>query len=384
MYLKIGKYSFLLNRQKLPFFLYTLVGLALFIALLSSFNTYVLHMKVEMAVVASPLEAITAPLSGFVSQVWVAPGATVKKGQPLVRIESVELTKDLQMAQLNAEDAKLSILYYESMLKNEKERLQIYENVGSTRLTSANADVRIANEEYLAAKKNLARMQALHKKHYLSEADWDLVIAKYRTTEDKLKRSIALKELESHSLNSVEKGLYFTGNKLEGRERDIYAELDSAKSKLKIYQERVRVFAELTNKLILTAPYDGKVLQILRSAGNTADSMKPLLVLEKANVNKTITAYLTQSEILHLRLNSRARIYIPALGNTYLGKVVEVNRTAGFIDEIKAQYRSRNIDIDRTAIAVVAIDNIDQHRFDREVAAGMPAIVYFSRRLTLF
>lgn len=380
---KLSKVSRFINRQRLSTITYITLSLVLLFALLSTFNTYVLHMKIEMAVVTSPLETISSPLAGQIRDLYVEPGLKIKKGAPLIKIENIELMKELKMAQLNAEDARLNVIYYENLLKIEQQRLKVYENVGSSRLASAEAAAHIAKEEYASAKKNQIRMETLHKKHYLSEADWDLVVAKYRTADDKLKSATAMKELEQHSLNSVVQGLYFTGTKLEGRQQDINVELEVAKNRLKIHEERVRVYQELTNKLTLNAPFDAVVLQVLKTVGNNTDTTKPLLLLERSNTSKSITVYLTQTEVLHLRLNCQVKIYIPAMGRTYHGMVTEINRTSGFIDEVRAQYRQRDIDLDRTAIAIVTIELRDQNQFNREVSAGMPAIVYFPKQILL-
>ena len=98
--------------------------------------------------------------------------------------------------------------------------------------------------------------------------------------------------------------------------------------------------------------------QILKSEGNTTDNMKPIILIEKESEKKQIIAYLTQDEIIHIGRDN-VKIYLPALGKTFVGNIVEINRTDGFIDEINAQYRWRDFQIDRSAKIVVNIQEND-------------------------
>jgi len=98
-------------------------------------------------------------------------------------------------------------------------------------------------------------------------------------------------------------------------------------------------------------------------------------------VNKNIIAYLTQDEIIHIGSSRQVKIYIPSSGKTYRGKILEINRTDGFIDEIKAQYRWRSFQLDRSAMVTISVMGMDQKNFNQQVFSGMPAIVYFSKNL---
>ena len=51
----------------------------------------------------------------------------------------------------------------------------------------------------------------------------------------------------------------------------------------------------------------------------------------------------------------------------------------GFIDEVKAQYKWRDFQMDRSAMVSIAIKNTDQIEFNRQAFPGMPVVVYFSR-----
>jgi multidrug resistance efflux pump len=141
-----------------------------FYSLTIIFNTYVLHLKVETAVISAPIETMVATAAGLISAVYVTPGKIVKKGTPLIKIENIELLRDLQLTKVHVDDAQLNISYTQSLLANEQRRLQVYQQVGADRVASADAIATMSKQTMATAKNNLRRMQVLHAKHYLSKA----------------------------------------------------------------------------------------------------------------------------------------------------------------------------------------------------------------------
>ena len=156
-----------------------------------------------------------------------------------------------------------------------------------------------------------------------------------------------------------------------------------AQKRAVLNDRRVKVYENLIKKLTLVAPFDGKVTQILKSEGNTTDNMKPIILIEKESEKKQIIAYLTHDEIIHIGRDN-VKIYLPALGKTFVGNIVEINRTDGFIDEINAQYRWRDFQIDRSAKIVVNIQENEQNNFSKIALSGMPVIVYFPKKYVVF
>ena len=370
----------LMNHRLFTPILYAISGGLLFFSLVVIFNTYVLRLKVEKGVVNALIETMVAPASGYITDVYVGLGTHVKKGTPLLKIDNIDLERELQLARVQVDESKLNVSYYRKLLKNEQQRLKIYKKIGSTRVTAAQTLVNMSLQDVMTSQHNLERFQVLNKKHYISNVNLEAARSQYVSAQEKLKNAQAHEKLENHSLNAVSKGMYFTGTKTEGIERDLYAELSTAKKRVKLNDARVKIYENLINKLTLVAPFDGVVTQILKSAGNTTDTIKPLIFIEKIKSNKTITVYLTQDEIIHIGASEKVKIYIPSSGKTYHGRITEINRTDGFIDVIKAQYRWRDFQIDRSAMVTIALQQSEQNEFDKQAFPGLPATIYFSKK----
>ena len=374
----------ILNRTHLTPILYALSGITLLFVLIIIFQTYVLRLKVETAVVSSQIETMVAPVNGYITHVFVAPGGLIKKGAPLLRIENLDLERKLQLARVEVAESKLNIDYYQQLLMNEQERLSVYKKIGATRVDSALTLVNQAKQAVLTAQHDVERFTELNKKNYVSAANLETVRANYLNAQEALNNANARHQLENHSLNAVKEGMYFTGTKTEGISRDLDAELTAAQKRVQLNETRVKIYEALIKKLTLIAPFDGKVTQILKSAGNTTDMVQPLIFIENISVSKQIIAYLTQDEIIHIGASGKVNLYIPSSGKTYHGKIVEINRTDGFIDEVNAQYRWRDFQVDRSARITIAIQNRDQRAFDQDAFSGMPLIAYFSKKFVFF
>ncbi len=370
----------LMNSQNFARLFYVVSGLILFSSLFVMFNTYFLHLKVETAVVSAIIEPIMSPVGGYVSDVFVASGEQVKKGDPLFKIENIFLEIKLQLARVKMEESKLDIDYYQTLMANESQRLSIYKKIGRNRVVSARSMVGVSKKNVIVAQKTLERFKALHKLNYISHSLMEEKQATYESAQEQLNHALAETNVEKHALNAVNKGMYFTGTKTEGITHDLEAELMSAQKKVALNQRRVRVYETLISRLTLMAPFDGKVTQILKSAGNTADNKSPIIFVEKTSENKKIVAWLTQNEVIHIGKSRIVKIYIPSSGKTYQGRITEINRTDGFIDEVKAQYRWRDFQMDRSAMVSISINTIDQIEFNKHAFSGMPVVVYFSRK----
>ena len=359
---------------------YTASGIFLFCAIIIIFDTYVLRLKVETAVVTSMIETMVAPMGGYITNIYVDSGERVNKGAPLLTIENMDLEQALQMARVQVEESKLNVNYYNRLIKNEQQRLKVYKNIGLTRVKSAKTRVKASMLDVITAQHHFERYQVLKKKNYISTANLEDAQAQYRSAQEKLKNAKAHQQLENHSLRAVKKGMYFTGTKTEGIEQDLYAELNLANKKVALNEARVKVYENLIHKLTIVAPFEGIVTQLLKSPGSTTGTTQPLLFIEKRNANKLITAYLTQDEIIHIGTSKAVKIYIPSSGNVFHGRIMNIDRTNGFIDEIKAQYRWRDFQIDRSATVTIALNKDEQTRFDKRAFSGLPVTIYFSRK----
>lgn len=346
-------------------------------------NTHVIHLKIQTAVVNSTIETINAPTSGYISAIYVNQGMIVKKGSPLFKIVNFDLLKDLELAKLNLEDAKLNRNYYEKLLGFEKEKNAAYQRIGMKRLSSAQALSTVTKQDVIYTKSKLSKMKELYSQNYITKLDWEKYLADYQKALSNNHNMLAMKDIENESLYSLKKGLYFTGNKLEGTSGELIVQIEIANERIKLFEKKINVYENIIDQLTVRAPADGKIIDILRLLGSNIDNSKPIMLLENTHTNKKIIAFLTQNEASEVNMQKPINIFIPALNEMYKGKILSLDRTTSYIDEMKVQYKWHDTN-DRTAIVTISINKNDESHFNQSISSGMPALVYFKRRLNLF
>ena len=229
--------------------IYAVLGMLVFLSVLVIFNTYVLHLKVETAVISSEIETMVAPMNGYITKLYVKAGDHVKKGAPLLKIDSISLDQALQLARIQAAESKLDIDYYQHLRANEQQRLKIYQKIGSNRVISAKTQVSRSLQSVIISQHNLERFIQLNKKHYVSEASLEAERAKYVSAQETLADSKAQHSTERYALRAISKGMYFTGTKTEGIMQDLDAEIIAAQKKAALNERRVKVYETLIKKL---------------------------------------------------------------------------------------------------------------------------------------
>lgn len=381
-----AKPNLIFSLIKHPFFipgLYGAAGTLIIAFLILIIATHVFRLKVQTAVVSAQIETMVAPAGGYITHVYVTPNQLIKKGMPLLKIENFDLERELQLARVQVEEANLMSNYYQTLLINEQQRLKIYKKIGRNRVISASTALNISKQDVMSAQHDLERYKELYKKNYISKAALETKDTNNKSAQERLRNSQAQHRMEKHALKAIDKGMYFTGTKTEGIERDLTAKWVAAQRREKLNANRVKIYKTLITKLTLLAPFDGKITQILKSVGTTTDNIKPVIFIEKTEIDKNIVAYLTQDEVISIGASPYVKVYIPSSGKLYHGKITEINRTDGFVDVIKAQYRWRDFQVDRSAMVTIAIQAPDSDRFNQQAFSGMPATVYFSKSFKL-
>ena len=100
-----------------------------------------------------------------------------------------------------------------------------------------------------------------------------------------------------------------------------------------------------------------------------------MFTLEKL-IAPEVTAFLDQSEIIHIGMADKAEIYLPSIDKHIRGQVLDINRSVPAVED-KAYYRWRG---DKSRTASVKLRLFLDENAEQEVSAGLPAVVTFTKR----
>ncbi|RUM31934.1 MAG: hypothetical protein DSY32_00615 [Aquifex sp.] len=246
---------------------------------------------------------IKAKVAGYVLEVYKDVGESVRKGEPLARIENKPL------------EGKIKIL--ETQLKNLEEKIES----NSPFVRAYELKIRALREEVKELEEKLRRRKRLYEKELISKEEYETLRRKYRA---KLE---SLKALENEFKERVED--------IRRRIREVKANLEEAKEELKEYTVR--------------SPIDGVILKKNVEIGeyvNTFMETKPLFVVGSL---KRLKTYLEVDEEYSnlVKVGQEVYVSVESLKNKlFKGKVVKVHRKVDekkkvFLVEADVKYTER-------------------------------------------
>lgn len=360
--------------------LYLTIGLIVFLYLALVLYSNFVHMKVESSVVTAPEEEIVSPFTGIVGEYFVAQGDIVKKGQPLVRIDDPEMEHRLAIERTNLITAQNEHKLKSTFLQGEKNKMEIYENVGKTKFEEAKSNVREYTERLEHLHNEHERAKLLYEKRFIPKSEMDKFEADYETVFHQLEQAKHQMSVHEKSLSGIEKGHYFSNDQVEGEIPQHKANVEHAANQIEVAKLKISALEKQISKRVIKAPFDGHVVDVSKSNTNTVDRGEELVLLERDEA-RYIKSHLTQDEITEITMGSTATVYIPAIKKRYKAIVRHIDRTDGFIDEMNAIYKPRTIN-DRSALVELELIDFTMQGLRNQLPAGTPAIVYFDRSLT--
>ncbi|MGF1649604.1 MAG: HlyD family efflux transporter periplasmic adaptor subunit [Hyphomicrobiaceae bacterium] len=362
--------------------LYFALGFAVFGYLGLMLYTNLYKLEVQTAVVSAPVAEVRALADGRVVWHGLEVGAVVSEGQPLADITDTEIEREIRLADIAVQEQKARLGYLRRRLLDELERTESFatiemSNVRQTRLRLDSLEAELATAEL---QRN--RIQRLHAQGFATDLQRETAEQRVIGLRKQVEQlNIELTSRASLARNHIGKRL-FTGNNVVGDLGDIEAQVNLVENEVTLSSKRRDALVAHRDRLTVTAPFDGRVIDIRQPSNTSVRRGDPLFTVERPR-SRTIKAFLTQDDVLRVGLGDEADILIPGTGDRLLGRVVSIDRTAGFIIEQSERHppgyswRGPN---ERSAEVVIEIPNDDIFQTSPRFKPGTPVVVVFSRR----
>jgi multidrug resistance efflux pump len=333
---------------------------------------------------------VTAVGDGRLERTELKQGDPVKAGQVVVRLIDSQLQRELDLADLAVQEQKAKLGNLKRRHLEELERVRGYATVEMKNIRQTKLEIEALKEQLDLAERQEKRLISLKGLGYttalkLEEASRNVITLR----KDLEVRQVELKARIELSEQNVGKRMY-SGNEtigsadLVGKLTEIEGDIRFAEHEVRIAEERRQVAQRHREGLVVRSPFDGVVQALPRVDEANVRRGDVIAVIEQRK-SRQVTAYLNQDEVLRVGLGDEATVFVPALGETLPAKVVQIDRTSGFVEEQKrAQnpgYRWRG-PMDRTAKVTLdfadarKVANSDRYR------SGLPVVVIFPQHST--
>jgi HlyD family secretion protein len=254
---------------------------------------------------------ITAEVSGRVEQIFIHEGDTVKKGQPLVKVDPTQFS-------LQTEGARATVNAAQADAANQRVAVQAAQaavNQAQSSLASAQSDLDRDKANFKYQHAEYDRNQGLVEQGVISKSIFDQVRSQYEQAEAVVKsaesRVAQLKEQEK----SAELGV-----------KQAQAALASIESRLKQSEAVLGQQSDFLKKTTEYAPIDGVVSSLPVKVGEFAlanFSTTPLLTIaDMSEINAEIDV--DETDVDNVKIGQPAKVKVDALGEAEIeGKVFE-------------------------------------------------------------
>ena len=364
--------------------IYAALGLIIFgyTGLLMYTNVY--QLEVQTAVLNAPVQPVRAQVDGQVVSIAAKEGATVKQGEVLIDVLDNKLEREIELANIAVGEQKAKLAFLKQRYTSELDKVQGFATVEMKNVRQTRVDLESLEAQLLAAKRKHARFQILYKKGYLTETKLEEaekeVIKLQQAVES---RKIELKSRAKLADSNFGRRLY-TGDRIIGDVEEIEARVKLAANEIELSRKRHQALLRQRSRMVIKAPFEGRVVSLPVGEFGFVRSGDVVAIVEKQNA-RTVLAYLTQDEVMKIGMGDEARLFIPALARSLKGRVVSIDRTAGFVREQdirKAPGYSWRGPGDRTAKVMIELIDQQSDPISDGFRPGLPVVVVFPQRST--
>ncbi|MET1414339.1 HlyD family efflux transporter periplasmic adaptor subunit [Roseibium sp. HPY-6] len=329
------------------------------------------RLEVETAVVSAERSTLTAPFAGRVTRLTQRAGDLVTAGSLMAIMENTDREDALRRARAQLASTRAELAERQALVEEEKRRAEGYALVAKNNVRQAESQLEGLELAKENARLKLERVRVL--------ADKGLILAdEVETAELSLKSvvsDLARKQIHIQELKQLIDGgdsiRLFTGNAFAGRLAEMEARVARLKTEEDHQQQLVVELAAKETEQGVHAPTDGRLVSLQITEGNAIKQGAPMLVLEETGAEE-IKAFLTQEEVLQVRRGSMASLFVPTENRWMSAEVTEIDRTAGFVDEVTETHRFRSPD---GRSALVKLRPVAEEM----PSSGTPVTVYFER-----
>ncbi len=361
---------------------YLVLGLMIFsyTGLLAYSNFY--RMEVQTAVISAPIETVTSQVDGRVAWEKFKPGDAVKSGDIVVNVSDNQLERDIELADIAVKERQAQHIFYRKRLTDELDRMKSLTTVEGKNLDQAKVDLESVEAQLQAADQQYARLAILHRKGFttdtLLENAEKLAVGTRKTLESK---QIELKSRVDIAAQGDGKWFY-TGQSMVGDLGQIEAQVKLAEHEIALTKAKHDALINHKKRLAVRAPFDGTVLEIKRNDQGTVRRGDVIATFEQREMRQ-VTAYLNQDEVSRTGMGDEVLLYVPALAETLKGRILQIDRTSGFVQEQNTAqipgYRWRG-SVDRSAQVVIGFQDLKRVANTERYRSGLPVVVVFPQR----
>ncbi|MEN3335825.1 MAG: HlyD family secretion protein [Blastocatellia bacterium] len=259
---------------------------------------------------------LTAEVPGRVEAIYVTEGQTVKKGQPLVKVDPTQSGFAVSAGEANVRVSQADVQNQQVALDQARNNV----NQEKANLATAEADLERLQADLHYAESEFKRNEDLVEKGVINKSQFDSVKSRY----DQARATVNAQRSRINQIKVQIKDAELAINRAE-------AALNSSQQRVKQGQANLAQQADQLKKTTRFSPIDGVVSSLPVKVGEYAlasFSTTPLLtVADMAQINTEV--HVDETDIADVQVGQKVKVKVDALGDKEIdGDVIEKGASA--------------------------------------------------------
>ena len=339
-------------------------------------------------------------------------------------IENIDtLTQKAELARVEVAEARSVLQKAESLRQQEIEKFKSYKAIAQNKLASARARVEALTVQYQAEKNKRERFSALLQAGAVSQQTFDSINSKFADVAADLREGKAELQIAETAMDTVQKGNFYNGDNLVGNLPRLTADVRDAGDRVQLAARKLSTLEQALQKqkqdlkalqkqkdnlkilvtqkpnlntsqsdiekvtqqnlssVVYRAPFSASILKVVKSPGNTVNRSETLMLLQPELAEPTVDAYLTQDQAAQISIDSQVTVFIPELDKNYQARVVKIDRSGGFLDEVRGQHQLQGSK-DQSAYVKLVFSGADREA-KSQLTRGMPVVLKITKKLNV-
>lgn len=310
------------------------------------------------AVVSGALVDMASEVGGYLKNVAVIDGQTVKKGQLLFVVDDSQMRRDLDQTKLriNVEKQELELLY--TMLQEEERALGLYRSAADHEVEMVQQKIAGTKAKIELAEKEFQRAEALLKSGAVSRSFWDQRRKELLEEEAELAELQEEFQLAKRNAKSAKDGKYLSDGAARGQLREIRGRINVQQESLELQRFQLRDSLARLQLARITSPRDATVYSIKRVEGTFLRPGESVLTLMIDDTRPWVLARFTFEEAMRLAPGEKAEIFVPSSSVALTGTIQAIGHHAMAAGGVVSQ----DLEISMSEVPVkVLLDQDDIH-----------------------
>ena len=355
--------------------LYTFAGIVLLLYILFTLWVNFLSLQVETGVVVAPLEAVMSPADGKIAEVTVKLNQTMMKGEPIINIDNPKILEEIEHAKINIDRSKLLLERFHHEKEVALDKLQDYHGYSILKLQQMELHVETLRKQERMAHIQDGRLEHLFEIGHVSKRDADMAATDHAHLKREVLTAVNLLNEQNRNIQSLEKGRFYSGDRFELDVNELAFNIKQIKKNINMDTQELLALNQHKASLNLYAPANGRLVELFKHSGSTTKRGETIAVFERDEQRK-VEVFLTQEEVLEVKMSQAARVYFTSIDITVNAKVTAIDRSYNAVDSNTNKYtwhdgRERN---SKVTLQFVDLNTLPSQK---KITPGLPAVVTF-------